>query len=112
MESVFNLDDIAKSMPENDQFVRVINNKDMITGLIRLKPHQKDHQTPHPRDEVYLLLSGDGYLQIDDKSFKLEKNSLYFVPKETKHNFYGNNEELVILYFFGGGVHFPITFEL
>ena len=112
MEYQYNLNEIVNKFPSNNQFIRIINKEDLITGIIRIQPNEKDKQTPHPRDEVYLLISGDGFLQIEDKSFKLEPNHLYFVPKETKHYFYGNTVELLILYFFGGGVHFPTTFDL
>jgi mannose-6-phosphate isomerase-like protein (cupin superfamily) len=99
-------------MSSDNQFVRILNFEHLITGIIKIKPGAKDHQTPHPRDEVYLLISGNGFLQIKDKSLTLEKNKLYFVPKDTLHYFYGNTEEIVVVYFFGGGPHFPITYDL
>ena len=103
----FDLRAMGASIPGGKQFLRIFDQEDMISGLIRLSPGQKDTQTPHPRNELYLVLRGDGYLRIGDKNYPLETQKLYYVAKGVDHEFHGNTAELLILYFFGGGDAFP-----
>jgi len=83
-------------------FTTFINKESLATGVILLKPDQKDTQDPHDSDEIYYILSGNGFLQINKKSYRIKKGQIYFVAKNTPHRFYGNTENLLVLYFFGG----------
>ena len=67
-----------------------------------LKSGEKDTQEPHEFDEVYYILDGNGFLQINDKSYRVKNGQIYFVAKNIPHHFYGNTENLSVLYFFGG----------
>ena len=52
--------------------------------------------------EVYYVISGNGFLKIKDKDYKVSKDKLFFVAKDVEHCFHGNTKELKVLYFFGG----------
>jgi mannose-6-phosphate isomerase-like protein (cupin superfamily) len=47
-------------------------------------------------------LDGNGFLEINKKSYSIKKGQIYFVAKNTSHHFYGNTKNLSVLYFFGG----------
>ena len=83
-------------------FQTFINKESLATGVIFLKPGQNDTQDPHESDEIYYILDGNGFLQINDKSYRIKKEEIYFVAKDVPHRFYGNTKNLSILYFFGG----------
>ncbi len=83
-------------------FQTFINTESLATGVIFLKPGQNDTQEPHESDEVYYVLSGNGFLQINKKSYPIKKGQIYFVGKNIPHYFYGNTKNLSVLYFFGG----------
>ena len=83
-------------------FQTFINKESLATGVIFLKPGQNDTQDPHESDEIYYILDGNGFLQINDKSHRIKKEEIYFVAKDVPHHFYGNTKNLSILYFFGG----------
>jgi mannose-6-phosphate isomerase-like protein (cupin superfamily) len=51
---------------------------------------------------VYFVISGDGFLKIKNKDYKVSKDKLFFVAKNVEHHFHGNTTELKVLYFFGG----------
>ena len=53
-------------------------------------------------DEIYYILSGNGFLQIGKKSYRIKEGQIYFVAKDIPHHFYGNTKNLSVLYFFGG----------
>lgn len=93
------LDKIENS---NSYFHTFINKDSLAAGILVLKPGEEDTQTPHDSDEVYYVLSGNGYLKIKDKDYKVSKDKLFFVAKDVEHFFHGNTKELKVLYFFGG----------
>jgi len=55
-----------------------------------------------PKYWVYYIISGNGFLKIKDKDYKVSKDKLFFVAKDVEHCFHGNTKELKVLYFFGG----------
>lgn len=69
-------------------------------GILRLKPGEYDTQKPHSSDEVYLVLEGDGFIEIGRKRYLIKKDLFIFVPAEVKHRFYGNTKEILVVYFF------------
>lgn len=93
------IDKIKKS---SSYFYTFINRDTLAAGVLVLQPGEEDTQTPHESDEVYYVLSGDGFLRIKDKDYKVSKDKLFFVAKDVEHYFHGNTKELKVLYFFGG----------
>ncbi len=93
---------LEKIKNNNTYFHTFINKNSLAAGILVLKPGNEDTQTPHDSDEVYYVISGDGFLKIKDKDYKITKDKLFFVAKDVKHYFYGNTQELKVLYFFGG----------
>jgi len=99
----FNLDDHVKKIKNgNSYFHTFINRESLAVGVLLLKPGEEDTQEPHESDEVYYVISGDGYLKIKDKDYLVFEGKLFFVAKDVPHFFHGNSAELKVLYFFGG----------
>ena len=71
-------------------------------GVYALVAPEPDRQQPHDRDEVYVVLSGRGALQIADDSVSLEEGDAAFVPAGVEHRFTGY-EGLSVLVVFAGG---------
>lgn len=94
------LNEIKKN--KNEYFHTFINRENLATGLLVLQPGEEDTQTPHDSDEIYYIIKGSGYLKINKKDYPASQGKIFFVAKDIPHNFFGNNEELVVLYFFGG----------
>ena len=93
---------LNKLKKSNSYFHTFIDKKSLAAGIIFLKPGEKDTQDPHESDEIYYILDGNGFLNINDKSYRIKKEQIYFVAKNVPHYFYGNTENLSVLYFFGG----------
>lgn len=91
-----------KIQNSNSYFYTFINLDSLAAGLLILKPGEEDTQTPHESDEVYYVISGDGFLRIKDKDYEVSKDKLFFVAKNIEHYFHGNSKDLKVLYFFGG----------
>ena len=86
----------------NSFFHTFINRKSLAVGLLVLQSGEEDTQTPHTSDEIYYVISGNGFLKIKNKDYSVSKDKLFFVAKDTKHYFHSNTQELKVLYFFGG----------
>ena len=99
----FNLqDNLEKIKKSNSYFHTFINKDSLAVGLLVLKPGEEDTQEPHGSDEVYFIMSGNGYLKIKNKNYEILKDKLFFVEKNVPHYFHSNTKELKVLYFFGG----------
>jgi mannose-6-phosphate isomerase-like protein (cupin superfamily) len=93
---------LEKIKNNNSYFQTFINKNSLAAGVLVLKPGEEDTQTLHDGDEVYYVISGNGFLKIKDNDYKVSKDKLFFVAKDVEHYFYGNTKELKVLYFFGG----------
>jgi len=99
----YDLDTYLEKIKNNNSYFQTFINKDRLAaGVLVLKPGEEDTQTPHDSDEVYYVISGNGFLKIKDKDYKVSKDKLFFVAKDVEHCFHGNTRELKVLYFFGG----------
>ncbi|MDE1873387.1 MAG: cupin domain-containing protein [Thaumarchaeota archaeon] len=93
------LKDISKG---KSYFHTFLNRENIAAGILRLAPCQEDTQVPHESDEVYYIVRGDGFLNIGGKDYTVSEGMSYFVAKNIEHKFHGNNQELVVVYFFSG----------
>ncbi len=93
---------IGKIKKNNSYFHTFINRDSLAAGILVLQPDEEDSQTPHDGDEVYYIISGNGFLKIKDKDYKISKDKLFFVAKDVEYFFHSNTVELKVLYFFGG----------
>ena len=103
MKLEYDLDTYIEKIKNNTSyFDTFINKESLAAGILVLKPGEEDTQTPHESDEVYFVLSGNGFLKIKNKDYPVTPNKMYFVGQNVEHYFHGNSKELVVLYFFGG----------
>jgi mannose-6-phosphate isomerase-like protein (cupin superfamily) len=84
----------------NSEFLSFFDLEHLQVGLLRLRPGEIDTQAPHSTDEVYLVLEGDGFIEIGNKSYNLNKDLFIYVPAQVKHRFHGNKQQILVLYFF------------
>jgi len=98
----FNIRDYVEKIKNgNSYFHTFINRDSLAAGVLVLQPGEKDTQEPHESDEVYYVISGDGYLKIKNKDYPVSNGKLFFVAKDVQHFFHGNTVKLKVLYFFG-----------
>jgi len=45
-------------------------------------------------------LEGDGFIEIGKNSYVLKKDLFIYVPAKVRHKFYGNTQEILVVYFF------------
>jgi mannose-6-phosphate isomerase-like protein (cupin superfamily) len=66
------------------------------------KPDGVDHQTPHTRDEVYVVISGSGQFINGDTRRPFEAGEVLFVPAGVDHRFVDFTDDFATWVFFYG----------
>lgn len=103
MKLDFDLSSYLKKIEKSTSYFHTFINRDSLAvGLLVLQSGEEDTQAPHSSDEVYYVISGNGFLRIKNKDYPVLKDKLFFVGKEIPHYFHSNSRELKVLYFFGG----------
>ena len=93
---------VGRIKKSSSYFYTFINRDSLAAGILLLNPGETDTQEPHDNDEIYYIISGDGFLKIKDKNYPVLEDKVFFVEKNVKHYFHGNKKNLKVLYFFGG----------
>ncbi len=97
----FDTNQYLKDITKNKSYFHTfINKENLAAGILRLGPGEEDTQAPHDSDEIYYIIRGDGFLNIDRKDYSISEGMSYYVAKNIEHKFHGNKKELVVLYFF------------
>jgi mannose-6-phosphate isomerase-like protein (cupin superfamily) len=100
-ERVFELKDlVARLEKEGGYFLDFLKVRDLEAGVIVLRPGEEDTQEPHSADELYYVIEGSGFMELGKSKKPVKKGSIIFVPAKMRHRFYGNKEDLVVLYMF------------
>lgn len=68
------------------------------------KPDQTDLQTPHDRDEVYIVIAGTGTFKRGDEYFQFGPHDFLFVPAGVDHRFIDFTEDFITWVIFYGPV--------
>ena len=101
-EKIFQLDGMLSKIEKDEYFYDFLKIRNLEAGVIRLRPGQEDTQEPHSEDELYYVVEGSGMLELGKASKPVKKGSVIFVPAGLRHRFYGNREDLIVLYVFAG----------
>ena len=68
-------------------------------GVYVLVAPEPDRQQPHADDEVYVVLEGNGALEVEGERVDLRLGQAVFVPAGAEHRFVGY-EQLAVLVIF------------
>jgi mannose-6-phosphate isomerase-like protein (cupin superfamily) len=65
-------------------------------------PRGLDPQTPHTRDEIYMIINGTGIFRNGDRSHSFAAGDLMFVPAGVEHRFESFSSDLAVWVVFIG----------
>ena len=66
------------------------------------KPDGVDDQKPHPRDEVYVVVSGSGYFTVNGARRRFEPGEVLFAAAHVQHRFEEFTPDFATWVFFYG----------
>lgn len=103
MNDVYDTEKILKKLDSSGNwFYGFLSKGSMDAGILRLMPGEKDSQEPHANDELYYVIKGNGFIQVENEDIPIKPGSIIFIPARKKHHFHGNKDELQVLYVFAG----------
>jgi mannose-6-phosphate isomerase-like protein (cupin superfamily) len=89
----------ARLVAANGGYEIVHESPGLEVGVYVLVAPEPDRQQPHADDEVYVVLSGQGALEIEGERIELLGGQAAFVPAGADHRF-SAYEQLSVLVFF------------
>ena len=96
-----NLDKVIADLDSADSYsLNVFNNKGVDLGVLRLRKGETDTQLPHEVNEVYFVVEGNGFIEIEGKVKPIKSADFIFVSANTQHRFIVDDLDLVVIYFF------------
>jgi mannose-6-phosphate isomerase-like protein (cupin superfamily) len=66
------------------------------------RPNKTDKQQPHDKDEVYVIISGEGNFYCEGRSVSFKQGDFLFVPANAEHRFISFTEDLLTWVIFYG----------
>jgi mannose-6-phosphate isomerase-like protein (cupin superfamily) len=86
--------------PYLDQYDVLIRHGTMTLGFYA--PRGVDDQTPHTRDEVYVVMEGSGWFRNGPERHRFNKGDVLFVPAGVEHRFEEFSSDLALWVVFYG----------
>lgn len=77
--------EVTDQWPLGKRFIQALAHGSMSVELYA--PLDTDPQTPHPRDELYFILSGSGVITIAQDAFPFAPGDCFFVGAGVEHRF-------------------------
>jgi mannose-6-phosphate isomerase-like protein (cupin superfamily) len=76
---------IGRLTGENSDFERLLERDTFDVGIYR--PASEDQQTPHARDELYIVAAGSGNFACGSETRAFAVGDVFFVPAGIEHRF-------------------------
>jgi mannose-6-phosphate isomerase-like protein (cupin superfamily) len=91
---------LKKLQESNNEFIELFKHGSLSVEIY--KPDKMDKQTPHTRDEIYVIASGSGEFVLSDKRTAFSPGDVLFVPAGKEHRFENFTDNFVTWVFFYG----------
>ncbi|MEX2435898.1 MAG: cupin domain-containing protein [Balneolaceae bacterium] len=90
-----------KKLKESDnEFIELFKHGSLSIEIY--KPDKVDNQTPHSRDEIYVIASGSGEFVLSGKRTNFSPGDVLFVPAGKEHRFENFTNHFATWVFFYG----------
>ena len=86
--------------PQGERYVELFTHGTLAVELYA--PRGDDPQTPHTRDEVYVVAHGSGYFRNGRERHRFGPGDVLFVPAEVPHRFEEFSDDLAVWVVFYG----------
>ena len=76
---------VSRLTQENTDYMRLLDQESFDVGIYR--PARVDPQTPHARDELYIVAAGSGDFVCGSETRAFALGDVFFVPAGIEHRF-------------------------
>jgi mannose-6-phosphate isomerase-like protein (cupin superfamily) len=96
------IEDALARLPgtKGERFAQVLEHGSLVVEIYA--PRMVDPQTPHTRDEVYIVIEGSGTFLNGESRQQFGQGDLLFVPAGIEHRFENFTDDLVVWVIFYG----------
>jgi mannose-6-phosphate isomerase-like protein (cupin superfamily) len=98
----FDISGAQSRLAEKGGYEIVYESAGLEIGVYVLVAPEPDHQQPHRDDEIYIVLEGQGALEVEGERVELHEGEATFVPAGAHHGFV-SYEQLSLLVIFEKG---------
>ena len=84
--------------PSGERYVSMLDYEDL--ELEFYAPRGTDPQNPHTRDEIYVVVQGQGTFVNGDQRQSFAPGDVFFVPARVSHRFEEFSDDLMVWAFF------------
>jgi mannose-6-phosphate isomerase-like protein (cupin superfamily) len=91
---------LQKLAAQGGEFIELFRHGSLVVEVYR--PSGIDHQQPHSRDELYVVISGSGYFVNGAVRHPFQPGEVLFVPAGVEHRFEEFTEDFATWVFFYG----------
>ena len=96
----FDVDAVKRRLAERGGGYEVVHQSaGLEIGVYVLVAPEADRQQPHEDDEVYVVLEGQGVLDVEGAAVELREGHAVFVPAGAEHRFSGYEQLSVLVIF-------------
>jgi mannose-6-phosphate isomerase-like protein (cupin superfamily) len=95
----FDIDAAKTRLADKGGYEIVHESSGLEIGVYVLVAPEPDHQQPHADDEVYVVLEGQGALEVEGQRVELHVGEATFVPAGAQHQFVGYEQLSVLVIF-------------
>jgi len=89
---------IEKLIQSGKEFISLLDINHLSVEIY--KPNLVDKQSPHDRDEFYIIIAGNGTFELDGKTTSVQKGDFLFVPAFIDHRFIEFSDDFTTWVFF------------
>jgi mannose-6-phosphate isomerase-like protein (cupin superfamily) len=86
--------------PEGQRYIELFRHGSLTVELYA--PRGNDPQTPHTRDEIYVIIGGKGRFQLGKQETSFGPGDVLFVPAGEEHRFTEFGDDFATWVFFYG----------
>jgi mannose-6-phosphate isomerase-like protein (cupin superfamily) len=86
--------------PEGERYVELFSHGTLSVELYA--PRGRDPQSPHTRDEAYVVVTGSGWFRNGSERHRFGPGDMLFVPAGVTHRFEEFSDDLAVWVFFYG----------
>ncbi len=91
---------VAECSKVDDHYLEFMRKPSLSVGVYMLAAGAVDLQVPHTEDEIYYVVSGRGFFQVESEHQAVEAGAVLFVAANVEHRFHSISEDMTILVVF------------
>lgn len=101
MKNHISIEDAKSTLAKSGNLFQTLFNHGTLSVEL-YKPNMVDNQSPHTRDEIYVIASGSGQFSLSGEITLVNAGDFLFVPAKAAHHFFDFTTDFSTWVFFYG----------